>query len=59
MLTKLLISLVAITVMASLIRRMIGIMQASRLRVRQSAPGRRQPVRRLRQDPRTGLYFPE
>ncbi len=58
MLAKLLIGFLTVMLMVSLLRRMAGLVAQSRMRV--AAKSRRpQASQRLRQDPRTGVYFPD
>jgi hypothetical protein len=53
MATKLLIGLIAVVLMASLIRRIAEFMATKRVAVRANRPTS------LRRDPRSGVYFPE
>jgi hypothetical protein len=46
-----------LTVLA--IRRVMNELEAAKVRVRAKADPRSQRVTRLRQDPRTGVYYPE
>ena len=41
------------------IRRMMRELEAARVRVRAGQPPRPRSMTRLRQDPRTGVYYPE
>lgn len=54
---KLLIGLLSVMLVASLLRRMAE--GLARARVARRHPARPQGFRRLRQDPRTGIYYPE
>lgn len=55
------LSLIAAAVLSFLtVHLMLRDMQAKAVRVKAAAPRHRQPqARRLRQDPRTGVYYPE
>ena len=41
------------------VNRFMGQLQAAKVRARVTPQQQRQPVKRLRQDPRTGVYYPE
>ncbi len=50
---------VAGIVTIAIIRKVMEIMNASRVQVRNRTPSNSRKVTSLRQDPRTGVYFPE
>ena len=41
------------------VRQIMNQLEAAKARVRSNASHRQRPVTRLRQDPRTGVYYPE
>ena len=55
-----LLSLIAAALVSFFVIRLMTARQMQPVRVRANQPNRRpQPARRLRQDPRTGVYYPE
>lgn len=58
-LLKALFFLIAGMVAAMMVRSFMGQLSAQKARVHTPRQGARQTVRRLRQDPRTGVYYPE
>lgn len=41
------------------VRQILNQLEAAKARVRANTSNRQRPVTRLRQDPRTGVYYPE
>lgn len=55
---KLITVALAGVVTAMLARKIMGDVEAAKVRVKAKRPDGNQPVHRLRQDPATGIYYP-